>query len=239
MKLISINVERDRHCKTVVNFLKKEKPDIVCFQEIMEGDLSMYEKLLGMKYFFKPMTKWPELNDYFGIAIFSKKILSTNYEYYVGSEDHIPIFERKDAITERLAINHLIMWITTEDESGEELKIANTHFTWAPNASVTDFQREDIKKLLIILDKKIKEFILVGDTNAPRGKEIFDLLASNYKDNIPIEYKTSIDQKLHRVKGIQAVVDTLFTTPTYKASNVRLVDGVSDHMAVVAKIEKV
>jgi hypothetical protein len=32
------------------------------------------------------------------------------------------------------------------------------------------------------------------------------------------------------------VVDGLFTTPEYKATDVGLVDGVSDHMAIVATI---
>jgi len=34
------------------------------------------------------------------------------------------------------------------------------------------------------------------------------------------------------------MVDCLFSTPAYKASNVKLVDGVSDHMAIVAEIRK-
>ena len=74
--------------------------------------------------------------------------------------------------------------------------------------------------------------------NAPRGNETFSRLEEKYKDNIPREYKTSIDQNLHKVKGIQFMVDGLFTTPVYKASNVKLVDGISDHMAVVAEINK-
>jgi hypothetical protein len=34
------------------------------------------------------------------------------------------------------------------------------------------------------------------------------------------------------------MVDGLFTTPAYEAQDVKLVDGVSDHMAVVAPITK-
>jgi hypothetical protein len=34
------------------------------------------------------------------------------------------------------------------------------------------------------------------------------------------------------------MVDGLFTTPVYQTSNVKLVDGVSDHMAIVAEIHK-
>ena len=35
------------------------------------------------------------------------------------------------------------------------------------------------------------------------------------------------------------MVDGLFTTPTYRALNVKLIDGISDHMAIVAEINKV
>ncbi len=137
MKLISINIEINRHYDTVLNFLKKEKPDVVCLQEVLEDDLPF---------------------------------------------------------------------------------------------QVVDF-------LLKSLDS-MPEFVLCGDTNAPRGNETFSRLATKYKDNIPAEYKTSIDQKLHRVKGIMFMVDGLFTTSSCIASNVRLQDGVSDHMAVLAEIEK-
>ena len=48
----------------------------------------------------------------------------------------------------------------------------------------------------------------------------------------------NIERNLHRYKGVQCMVDVLFTTPSYKASNVKLVDGLSDHMAVVADISQ-
>ena len=41
----------------------------------------------------------------------------------------------------------------------------------------------------------------------------FNRLAEKYKDNIPLEYKTSIDQNLHRVKGLQVMVDGLLLHP--------------------------
>jgi hypothetical protein len=88
------------------------------------------------------------------------------------------------------------------------------------------------------------EFVLGGDFNAPRGGEMFSVLSSAYTDNIPLQYKTSLDLTLHRAareRGPQLgdkMVDGLFSTPAYSVSDVRLVDGVSDHMAVVATISK-
>jgi hypothetical protein len=98
-------------------------------------------------------------------------------------------------------------------------------------------QMNDLGRLLDIF-ANLKDFVFSADLNAPRGLLVFDTIAKKYKDNIPKEYDTSIDQNLHRVKGLKLMVDGLFSTSTYKASNVKLVDGLSDHMAIVAEIAK-
>ena len=81
-------------------------------------------------------------------------------------------------------------------------------------------------------------FVLTGDFNAPRGGEIFAELASRYKDNIPNHYQSSLDPDLHRVKNLKLMVDGLFSTPDYNLGEVRLINGVSDHLAVAAKVSK-
>jgi hypothetical protein len=45
---------------------------------------------------------------------------------------------------------------------------------------------------------------------------------------------TSLDQNLHRVKGLQYMVDGCFSSGDVNVTSVKLCDGVSDHMAVVA-----
>ena len=129
------------------------------------------------------------------------------------------------------------MWVNVKDKDDNHYKFVTTHFTITKNGESTPYQLEVLDLLLAQLEK-LGEFVFCGDMNAPRGNETFNRLAEKYKDNIPLEYKTSIDQNLHRVKGLQVMVDGLFTTPTYRTSNVKLVDGISDHMAVVAEINK-
>ena len=68
---------------------------------------------------------------------------------------------------------------------------------------------------------------------------MFGLFEKIYKDNIPQKIKTTIDKKIHKSKkDIQLVVDALFTSPAYAAKKVKVVAGVSDHMAIVAEINK-
>jgi endonuclease/exonuclease/phosphatase family metal-dependent hydrolase len=120
-------------------------------------------------------------------------------------------------------------------------RIATTHFTWSEKGRATDTQREHLHSLLSALETE-KELVLCGDFNMPRGGELFSTLAERYKDTIPPEYVTSIDVSLHRNRLddpeelSQKMVDGLFTTPEYLAQNVRLVSGLSDHMAITATI---
>ena len=137
--------------------------------------------------------------------------------------------------------SHPLLCVSAE-KGNESFVVGTTHFTWSPDGIPDDFLRKDMKSLLAIL-QDIPEIVLCGDFNAPRGGEIFDALAQRYKDNIPLEYDTSIDVNLHRdgkkMADRSLMVDGLFTTSFYKCSNVRLVGGVSDHFAIIAEVHHI
>ena len=83
----------------------------------------------------------------------------------------------------------------------------------------------------------LSDVVFCGDFNAPRGRETWLIIASKLKDNIPQDITTTIDGHLHRAGDLQIVVDGLFTSKNYKASDVRVISGISDHCAIVANIE--
>ncbi|MFA6463908.1 MAG: endonuclease/exonuclease/phosphatase family protein [Candidatus Paceibacterota bacterium] len=241
MKLISLNIELNEHREKVLSFLKKEDPDVVCLQELLEEDLQRFKNELGMDGVFEV---WRYVNDShrleckgkrFGTAIFAKNILNSGHFFYMGSKENISRSFDEYLMDENLKENNVFIWIETENNNGEKFKFITTHLPVTEHGEVTEYQLEVVDSLLEELQKS-GEFILCGDTNAPRGRESFDRISRKYKDNIPKEYKTSLDQNLHRVKGLQYMVDGLFTTPGYIAENVKLVDGVSDHMAIVANM---
>lgn len=246
IKLISINAEWGKHHETIFPFLEKERPDVLCLQEIFQDELPIYEKLTGMKGFFKPECFFPVSGEnstkkLFGPAILTKYDSNFDFKYIVGEENDIPNFAKpEDSYKERNITNIVLIWGDIKAEDGSIYRIATTHFTWTPEGATTEYQMEDIRKLKNTLEEKLQNFVLVGDLNAPRGQEAFDLLAKNFKDNIPLEYDSSLDDEIHRLKGSKRyVVDGLFSTPIYSLSNVRLESGMSDHRAVVAFIEKV
>ena len=127
----------------------------------------------------------------------------------------------------------------TVEKNGDSYTIATTHFTRTPDGSTSDKQRVDLKNLFKLLMKN-SELILCGDFNAPRGGEIFGALSKIYTDNIPPQYESSLDPKLHRIgETKKLMVDGLFTTHQYSATEVKLAEGISDHKAITAVIEKI
>ncbi|OHA97257.1 MAG: hypothetical protein A3E02_01105 [Candidatus Zambryskibacteria bacterium RIFCSPHIGHO2_12_FULL_38_34] len=180
-----------------------------------------------------------------GVAIFSKiPMQKIRKQYYAGSENTIPHI--KKSITDLNTIHTMINSLVLSCEvaiHGSVYTFATTHGTWTPKGVSADYQLRDFYKMISILDG-LGDFVLAGDFNAPRMYKSFQLLATKYKDNIPAQYTTSIDINIHRHgkketnanELLTMMVDGLFTTPKYNALNVQLVNGVSDHMAVVADI---
>lgn len=245
LKLVSINIERSKHLDRVVSFLEREQPDVVCFQELREGDLLLFEEKLGMHSAFLSNSQHREQGAQetyvIGTGILTALPLqNVSLNYYRGSEQEA----RHNAPYEY--ITHTATGVLSAEvlKDNERFIIATTHFTWTPDGLPDEFQRTDIEKLFDIL-RQLEEVLLCGDFNAPRGGEIWQMLADKYTDNIPLQYKTSLDVTLHRAGKERPhelenkMVDGLFTTPGYVARDVRLEFGISDHAAIVATIEKV
>ncbi len=245
IKLVSINIECSKHLDLVLPFLEKEKPDVVCIQELMEGDIPVFENTIGpiVRYSASMLREADGKVGNMGIGVFTRLPVRTSaVSFYAGDPQHIPRFDPSTAQSKHDTERHSVIFcdVISADEA---FRIATTHFTWTPHGEASDDQRRDMEALLVVLDE-YKQFVLCGDLNAPRGGEIFAMLDNRFHDNIPLEYKTSIDVNLHHARTTRLheidckMVDGLFTTTDYVASNVKLVFGVSDHAAIVAHISR-
>lgn len=240
IKLISLNIEGDNHYSTVLPFLQKENPDVVCLQEVYESDIPILIAESGMFATFTPLSivdkDFPERHmkakGAEGLLILSKKMpFELHKDYYVGSLGSIPIFKDE----EPFVTNRALLSIKVE-YSDAEFCIATTHFTWTNGGKMTSIQEEDFQHMLEAI-QNLKGFVLAGDFNAPRGKEIYTELSRLYKDNIPAGVTSTIDPLLHKVKNLQHVVDGIFSTTQYIVTNVQVIDGISDHKAITASVK--
>jgi len=240
LKLVSVNIEYNKHFDKVEVFAKSIKPDVLCIQEVIESDVPRIKEITNMsEHIFAPMTKYTkEAPDaIFGIGIFSRvPIINSSAQYYSGNCKDLKVFDQKD-----LPGTMCRVFLSCEVKIHNQImKIGTTHFTWTPDAlsdRVDPIQEKDMQKLLAIL-KDSGELVFTGDFNAPRGKPVFTMLADNFKDNVPLKYTTSIDGNIHHKGPMELMIDGIFSTSGYTVSGVEMICGVSDHCALVAEVSK-
>ena len=237
LKILSLNIERENHISKVIALVEKEKPEVICLQEVQEPDFELLKKKIGINGFFTPTLMYPRL-------IEGKKVLVRQGNAFYTTlpllkKESFNYFRNGTSLPQEIepnAINRaLVIGLVEKDKV--QYTIATTHFTWAGHGGVNQEQRRDVKELLKLLQQQ-REIILCGDFNAPRGGEIFTTLKQYLKDNIPAHITTTLDPTLHRAGPLPYVVDYMWSTPHYSVQKVRVVNGVSDHMAIVAEIKK-
>lgn len=236
LKLVSLNIERHKNLDAVERFLMERMPDVVCLQELFEAHVERFRQALGgARAVFEPMGLRPdESGTAMGVGIFSRlPVVAYEARYYSGERGVLQESSQSDAATYN---NFNRMVLACDVEKGSDcFRIGTTHFTWTPDGQPTDTQRRDVRALLDTLTG-MGDVVLTGDFNAPRGGEIFTMLAERYKDNVPPHYTSSIDPNLHRAGRLELMVDGIFSTPRYSVSDVGMVSGVSDHCALVATV---
>jgi endonuclease/exonuclease/phosphatase family metal-dependent hydrolase len=253
LKLLSLNIEAHRHLDRVVSLLDDEQPEVICFQEVFEVDIPRILKAFQqyrrpgatpLSWHYSPMARVTRTSEHIADALGPWGILQATvlpvqgrfHHFYVkkGGATELPIFfENNDSNS----MDRVVLLMEVMKKS-KLYRVATTHFTWSPQGSLTKLQLQNYQVLEQYLDQ-YPELILCGDFNSPRQGEpnnIFNQLARRYRDNIPAEITTTLDGSLHKAGQLEFVVDGLFTTPEYQVEEVRIVDKVSDHMAVVAEI---
>lgn len=232
LSFISLNIEMHKHLDRVRGLLNTRKPDVYCLQEVFASDAQAMADDLGYDHVYAPMSHNMQVpGETLGIAIFARGALrDVVRDYYVHTQTTLP-HEQQDDNHARCFLHAMYI------KDGVAFHIGTTHFPRSPYGDPDDRQRRIFKDFLPILEKQ-DDIMFAGDFNAPRGTEIFDAIATRFTDNIPTRYTTSIDGNLHRAGPLPYMIDGLFTTPQYTVTHAELVDGVSDHMAIVAEIEK-
>jgi endonuclease/exonuclease/phosphatase family metal-dependent hydrolase len=235
MKLLSINIEDTKHISTVTALITKEQPDILCLQEVCEKNLEDFSRLIGGTYSFAAMAYKDTLDDRIGVAVFTA--LPVVYTTHLLKEADKTLTSYVDASFEDRfrSQSYYALEALVTDADGCEYRFYTIHLPVTEGGSTSDFQLEVVDSLLSTLAQH-EDAIVAGDSNAPRGGEAFSRITAKYRDNIPLNYTTSIDGSLHRAGALQHMVDVLFTTPAYQVMNVRFIDGVSDHYALVAEV---
>lgn len=237
--VVTLNIEADKHIARWLPVVKALAPQVLCLQELFEVDCEKIGKTLGMHWVYAPTALMEKENNYrmplkgkWGVGLFSMFPLENVIIEYYSEDSQLRVFQEPNDPRRAVIIADVV-------DGEKRYRIATTHFTWSPRGETTDLQRQDFARLQPILNR-YQDLILCGDFNAPRGRELFSLFEAHYKDNVPKDITTTIDPSLHYAgdQNLQLVVDTIFTTPEYLVKDCKVLEGLSDHKGVWAKIEK-
>jgi len=235
LKLITINIEGSKHLDKVLAFLKKENPDVVCLQEVFAVDFPKIKNELKMEGKYFSTSNKASINKYTaqangqeGVALLTRLPHdSIKGHYYVGKGD-IPLF------TDPYAKDRVLVHSTIESQE-KKYTIGTTHFTWTPDGQPDKKQWQAFHSLMNYI-KKFDNFVLCGDLNAPRGREMFAEFTKYFTDHLPLEINSTLDPKLHKAGHLELVVDTIFSTSYYTVHNIKTAEGISDHKAIIGEI---
>ncbi len=236
LKIISLNVEQDKHLDRIIPFLKEQNFDAILLQEALEKDISAFEKATGMRSIFTPLTFLYDDKREVKLGLLTLSafpILKSFSAYYKGNDTEIPrlqLNEHPHKMSRAILATEIL-------KENQHYQLLNTHFTWSPRGrEPSEQQHKDLAALLQILSE-FPEFILCGDFNSARGAAIFDSISHKYKDNIPSDITTTIDKNLHKAGDLNIVVDAIFTTPQYQVDFTKITEGLSDHCAILAQVK--
>lgn len=238
IKLLSLNIEHDRHLERVCTAIAKHEPDVVCLQEVFESDCARlaevgdYHVRFALSSYMPRRTPSTQSMNW-GIAVLSRAPLKQLDVTCYSEDPRIRTFAAPNDPRRLIVAAHV-------EHLGEQYRIATTHFTWSEEGCISDEQVGDFKRMQEIL-AEYSDYVLCGDFNAPRGREMFALFTDELGliDHLPPHVTSTIDGNFHRAGDLNLAVDTIFATPHYEVSEVQVLDGVSDHKAIVAKIDRV
>ncbi len=249
LNLISLNIEGSLHLNRFPQLVLAEDPDVLCLQEVFEHDLQQIAELSHMPHYhfarkaFIPKEQGlSERDGWWGLAIFSKEPLRDVREVFYRRAESRYATQNYQTLTkdQRQQAQEGVMLTGMYHKGGDAFPVATLHFTWS-FVTASELQMHDAHRLMAVL-AEIPEIILCGDFNVPRVQNAcYEIFAQELIDAIPRDITNSVDRALHKngAKITQdLMVDYLFHTKQFQAQHVRLVDGVSDHMAIVAQIQR-
>lgn len=248
IKILSLNLfEGGVFWDNIEKFIKRENFDILCLQEVYNGDakqppnfqsITKLQKLLPQYYFhYSPEMYeiWPEGQGDGGNAIFSRfPIIKTNtvflhreYDRFVRSQHgsgftHYP----KNMVYAKIKVVNL------------ELNVFNLHGIWGLDGKDSDERLVMGEKIVNEINGK-KNTILTGDFNINPNTKTIASIEKHLTNVFKGDFKSTFNIKHKNNPGYaNAVVDMMFVSSDLKIiEKMSPLDDVSDHRPLIATFE--
>lgn len=248
IKLFQLNLYKGFRLKEVIEYIQKERFDVVTLQEVTKGTASpdgvdcyraLTQKLnmaSKLSIDFKPKND-PE--GYHGIVTF----YSRNFTLIKTRSVRLRPFSELDLSNPDWTITPRSALITRLSLNNKEVEVINTHGAWSQEAVDTPEKIRQATILYNYLKTITVPFVLVGDLNMTLGTKVIQMyssLATNLTEKYGVT--NTINLNVHYAKeqlkdGI--VVDHMFVSSSLQVIffDVVTIPTLSDHYGLKAELE--
>ena len=239
LKVLSWNIWHGKYLDKIIEFIKKNDPDIIALQEVNESDVleNIAKQIAGKlnyKYVFCSAieTDRHETKYRMGNAILSKfEIAKSNCHFLSSNEMY-----KGNAETEpRVALE------ATVKIDGQTLRVISVHLAYSPGFRSSEMRNLQVQNLIKLLPGE--KTILMGDFNShPDGEAVIEVskLMKNTDKNLdkPTWTMYSFDFEGFAETKLAHRIDYIFTSPDVKVQSFKVEDSDgSDHLPISAALE--
>ncbi|MEP7167361.1 MAG: endonuclease/exonuclease/phosphatase family protein [Candidatus Woesebacteria bacterium] len=248
IKILSLNLfEGGLFWENIEAFIKRENPDILCLQEVFNGDQKQPVSFQSVKrlgvllpdfysYYSPELFEiWPHGQGDGGNAIYSRFPLSDEKTIFLHEEYRKILRPRREDDFSHYPKNLQSIVVTMD---GKKLHVCNLHGIWGLEGTDTK-ERLRMSKLIVKEIKKKQPLVLMGDFNLKPETETIGNIEKQLTNVFKGEMVSSFNMEHKSNPGYAtAVVDMFFASKDIKIVAKSVPDDdVSDHKPLLVTIE--
>lgn len=248
LKLLHLNILYGRYIDQLVNYLKDEDFDILCFQEVSGGRISAtltdnFEEIkTRLGYQGIRTQSWNlvgEKESYEANAIFYNPTFTITNKDIIYLKDYaeIPAFAGRKFQEDPRTVLKLEL-----EKEGKRFRVVTTHLTWGPNSKDELHKLEQGKKLFEYMQTVDIPFILTGDFNVNASSQVvkwIDSLARNL--TVENHITNTLNPRTHKATHLfppGLAVDYIYVSDDVTVKDFHVVDeDISDHLGLYLTCE--
>lgn len=243
IKFLQLNIYMGKWMDRVIEYVKKEDFDILCFQEVSGGRVSfqrdnVFQKIIDLGYDGELGVNW-RIKDHYasfeGNGTFFKKdfTLLEKTEVWLNEYHEIEGPDNRESRDDpKAALSVLI------EKEGVKLRIVNAHLAWTPDAKDSAEKIRQAKIFHNYLKTIKKPYIIAGDFNVEKHTQVVKMIESIGARNLTSENNVTntLNSRLHKAPHLfppGLAVDYILVSPDIKVSKFVVLDlDLSDHLGL-------
>jgi endonuclease/exonuclease/phosphatase family metal-dependent hydrolase len=246
MKLLQWNVWYQEDIDNILRTIRKLGPDILCLQELTTNfapqkrrhTAEYLAQKLRMHCFFKAAREAADANGThgFGNAIISRFPISRTRSRFIRHPN------ARETAADSLAEPRVYLEATL-NVSSKRLTIGTTHMSYTPAFRQTPAKRAEADKLVSVLQRKRRRFVIGGDFNSLPRSYTIRAIAKHLRDAGPSYKESTWTTKPFSYSGFVANtrdwrIDYCFATPDIRVAAAAVVDTpYSDHLPLLIEFD--